>query len=205
MEHERSSLTRTQRARREDIVAAAIAVIDAEGFATASVDRIARQAGTIKGTVLYHFKTKDAICEAVVAALYAEGASFMTRRKQDVESARERLTTYLRSNLEFIDAHATHVRAVQRIIENAPHHRDHIPDSVASLSELLAAGQHSGEFARFDPSIAAGAIRAIIDASAYHLANGNNVDVDVDHFFSEIMQFIERATTRAHNTRKQGQ
>jgi TetR/AcrR family transcriptional regulator len=193
-------LTRTQRARREDIVSAAIAVIDAKGFAAASVDRIALQAGTVKGTVLYHFKTKDAICAAVVAALYAQGASFMADRTQDTGPAGERLSIRLRSNLEFICAHVTHVRAVQRIIENAPQHRERIPDLVEPLSELLAAGQLSGEFAEFDPVIAAAAIRAIIDASAYHLANAS--DADVDHIFSEIIQFVGRAT--AHNDIRQG-
>ncbi len=177
-------------------MAAAVAVIDGDGFAVASVDRIARQAGTIKGTVLYHFKTKDAICEAVIAALYERGGSFMTDRLQGVESVRTRLATYLRSNLEFICAHAAHVRAVQRIIENAPRHRDRIPDSVRPLSELLAEGQRTGEFVQFDPVIAAGAIRAIIDASAHYLANYS--EVDVDQFFSEILQFVERATAGTH-------
>ncbi|MEC3919235.1 TetR/AcrR family transcriptional regulator [Nocardia sp. CDC160] len=203
MGSESSSPTRTQRARRDDIVAAAISVIDSDGFAAASVDRIASEAGTIKGTALYHFKTKDAICEAVIAALYEQGGSFMTSRLQDTESVGTRLATDLRSNLEFICAHAAHVRAVQRIIENSPQHRDHVPDSITPLSELLTAGQRSGEFTLFDPLIVAGAIRALIDASAYHLANSN--DVDVDHFVSEIMQFVERATTSAHNRRKSGQ
>ncbi|RDI66947.1 TetR/AcrR family transcriptional regulator [Nocardia pseudobrasiliensis] len=203
MESDTSSLTRTQRARRDDIVAAAIAVIDNEGFAAASVDRIARQAGAIKGTVLYHFKTKDAICEAVVTALYAEGAAFKARHAQNTGPASERLARSLRSNLEFICTHATHVRAVQRIIENAPHHRDRIPDLVEPLSHLLAEGQRSGEFARFDPLIVAAAIRAIIDASAYYLANSD--DVDIDHIFSEVVQFIQRATAVAHVSRKEKQ
>ena len=62
-------LSRTGRARREDIIAAAIAVIGRDGYAVASIERIAQQAQTSKGTVLYHFGTKAAVCDAVVASL----------------------------------------------------------------------------------------------------------------------------------------
>ncbi|NKY88152.1 TetR/AcrR family transcriptional regulator [Nocardia veterana] len=188
----KTDLTRTQRARREDIVAAAIVVIDTEGFAAASVDRIARQADTIKGTVLYHFGTKDGICAAVVDALYAQGAAFMAQRTPDTGPAGERLTARLRANLEFIRAHAAHIRAVQRILENAPHHRARVPDLVEPLAELLAAGQRSGEFAAFDSLVAAAAIRAIVDATASYLAHTDAADID--HLLSEIVRFIERAT-----------
>lgn len=173
-------------------MAAAIDLIDARGFAAASVDRIAQEAGTIKGTVLYHFKTKDAICAAVIAELYTRGAAFRAERQRDTESVRERLAHYLRTNLEFIQLHAVHVRAVQRILENAPGHREHIPDLLTPLAELLRDGQRAGEFARFDPVIAAAAIRALVDASAQYLANGG--DTDIDHFFTEVMHFVDRAT-----------
>jgi AcrR family transcriptional regulator len=40
------TLTRTQRARRDDVVAAAIAVLDREGYSAASIERIAKEAAT---------------------------------------------------------------------------------------------------------------------------------------------------------------
>src|SRR5215467_12079979 len=109
-----SRLTRTQRARRDDIVQAAIAVLDRDGFAAASIDRIAMEAGTSKGTVLYHFKTKEAMYESVVAALYEAGAAYMTERILAAPGFRPKLHAYLNSNLQFIADNAAHVRAVHR-------------------------------------------------------------------------------------------
>src|SRR5215470_6669436 len=99
---ESETLTRTQRARREDIVAAAIGVIHRDGYAAASIERIAKEAATSKSTVLYHFKTKEAINAAVVRLLFDNGAAYMTERILAEESRRERLRAYLSSNLRFI-------------------------------------------------------------------------------------------------------
>jgi AcrR family transcriptional regulator len=58
----------------------AIRVIVRDGLAAASVERIAGEAGTSKGTALYHFGDKEAILAAVVAELYTKGRAAMTER-----------------------------------------------------------------------------------------------------------------------------
>src|SRR3954454_13216427 len=112
------ALTRTQRARRQDIVAAAIAVLNGEGYAATSIDRIAKAADASKGTVLYHFKSKEALDEAVVRLLYDNGAAYMADRVRVETSYRDRLRAYLSANLRFIAENAAHVKAVHRILEN---------------------------------------------------------------------------------------
>jgi AcrR family transcriptional regulator len=184
-------LTRTQRARRDDIVAAAIAVIDGESYAVASTERIAKQAGTSKGTVLYHFKSREAIDEAVVRALYDNGAAYMTTRIKAVASARDRLRAYLSSNLRFIAENTAHVNAVHRILDNTSAHID-IPDGVPGLRQLLTAGQQTGEFGSFDVEIMALAIRALVDAASYHFAA--NPDLDVNHYIDQAAQLFDKAT-----------
>ena len=110
--------SRTRRARRDDLVAATITVLDRDGFASATVERIAAQAGTSKGVALYHLGSKEAIFEAVVTALFAEGTEYMTERILAAQGHRARLHAYLDSNLRFIADHAAHVNAVHRIMEN---------------------------------------------------------------------------------------
>ncbi|WP_420540708.1 TetR family transcriptional regulator [Nonomuraea roseoviolacea] len=52
---------RTRRARREDLIAAAIQAISQDGHRAASLERIAREAGTSKGNALYRFSSNDVL------------------------------------------------------------------------------------------------------------------------------------------------
>jgi TetR/AcrR family transcriptional regulator len=186
-----AELTRTQQARRDDIIAAAIAVIDRDGYAAASIDKIAKEAKTSKSTVLYHFKTKQAINNAVVSALFEHGAAYMTRQINEADSRRDKLHAYLTSNFRFIAEHAAHVRAVHRIQENASIQIDG-DDAVAPLRQLLAAGQDAGEFGAFDPEVMALAIRAIVDAASFHFTA--HPDIDVEHYIDQAVQLFDKAT-----------
>lgn len=187
----RSNITRTQLARRQDVITAAIAVLSSEGYAAASIERIARAASASKGTVLYHFKSKEAVNEAVVQLLYDNGAAYMTERVTAAPSYRERLRTYLSSNLRFIADNAAHVRAVHRILENARGAIE-VPDGVAPLRDLLAAGQEHGEFGDFDPHVVALAVRAVVDASSFHFTA--RPGLNVEHYIAEAVRLFERAT-----------
>jgi AcrR family transcriptional regulator len=185
------ALTRTQRARREDIVTAAIEILDAEGYAAASVDRIAKAAGTSKGTVLYHFKTKEAIYQEVVAALFRSGAAYMTEQVMAAPGYRGKLRAYLGSNLRFIADHTAHVNAVHRIQENLGPPSENA-GAVEPLTRLLASGQQSGEFGSFDAEVMALAIRAIVDGASFYFTA--NPGLDVDHFIDQATQIFDKAT-----------
>jgi AcrR family transcriptional regulator len=185
-----SELTRTQRARRDDIVLAAIFVINAEGYAAASIDRIAKQAGASKSTVLYHFKTKEAINEAVVRLLFENGAAYMTERIMAEQTPRAMLRAYLTSNLRFIAENAAHVNAVHRILDAGE--RIETDDGVAPLRRLLTAGQEAGEFGEFDPEVMALVIRAIVDAASYHFTA--HPDLDVEHYIDQAVRLFAKAT-----------
>ena len=188
---ESETLTRTQRARREDIVAAAIGVIHRDGYAAASIERIAKEAATSKSTVLYHFKTKEAINAAVVRLLFDNGAAYMTERILAEESRRDRLRAYLSSNLRFISENTAHVNAVHRIVE-ATGFKVEDDSAVPPLRQLLAAGQEANEFGAFDPEVMALAIRAIIDAASFHFAA--HTDLDTDHYIDQAVQLFAKAT-----------
>ena len=184
------SLTRTQRARREDILNAAIAVLDQEGVTAASVDRIAKEAGTSKGTVLYHFKTKEAVYQAVVEALFREGGAYMTERIMAQPTRRAMLREYLASNLRFIAANKKHVNAVHKIQEGYGT-ADH-PDAAAPLTQLLTSGQAAGEFGAFDAGVMALAIRAVVDGASYTFTA--HPELDTEHGIREVVQIFEKAT-----------
>ncbi|MBB4959834.1 TetR/AcrR family transcriptional regulator [Micromonospora polyrhachis] len=173
-------------------MAATIAMIDREGYAAATTERIAKQAETSKGTLLYHFKSREAIDEAVVRALYDNGAAYMTTRITAVASSRDRLRAYLSSNLRFIAENTAHVNAVHRILDNTGAHID-IPDGVPGLRQLLTSGQLNGEFDSFDVEVMALSIRAVVDAASRHFAA--NPNLDVDHYIDQASRIFDKATT----------
>ena len=57
---------RDPEARRQAILAAALAVFTAEGFAAAKLDHVAERAGVAKGTIYLHFKDKQDLFEQMV-------------------------------------------------------------------------------------------------------------------------------------------
>jgi len=186
---ENRPLTRTQQARRDDIIQAAINVLDAEGFAAASVERIAQAAHTTKSTVLYHFDTKEAIYREVVRRLYEQGHATMTADIDRTASAPDRLRAYLDANLRFIASHVAHVNALHTILQNRLAEFT-LPDGVAEVREILQAGQDCDEFGSFDPLVMAQTIRAVIDGFSFRLGDPS----DVDHRIAETITLFVRAT-----------
>ncbi|GMA24032.1 TetR family transcriptional regulator [Luteimicrobium album] len=192
------TLTRTQRARREDLIGAAVDVINREGYAAASVDRIARHAGTSKGTVLYHFRSKQGLDEAVVSALYDAGAAVMGERLREAGSSRERLRVYLDANLRFVAAHVAHVAAVQRILLGAGLVGELDVDASVPLARILADGQAAGELGEFDPALMALAVRAVVDRAAFHLVE--HPGTDLDRYVAETARLFDLAVAPTGRT-----
>ena len=72
--------------RRESILAAAYALIDADGLEGASMDRIAREAGVSKTTLYNYYPSKEELLRAVIVR-YA--TSFLTRSVEDLVADRK--------------------------------------------------------------------------------------------------------------------
>lgn len=184
-------ITRTQRARRDDIIVAATAVINRDGYAAASLDKIAAEAGANKSTVLYHFKSKQAIDDAVIGTIFEDGAAYMTPRVLAAPTYREKLRAYIISNLQYIAEHVAQITAIHQIIQNVGVGEGDNP-SVAPLEQLLIKGQAAGEFGAFDAHVMAVAIRATIDGSAFHIAGEPHTDMTL--YAPEIANIFDKAT-----------
>lgn len=190
--------TRTQRARRQDIVKAAITVLNQQGYAKCSVDLIAKAAGTTKSTVLYHFGSKEAIFEAVMGEAYEDGARYMVPYIAAASSMHDKLHAYIGSNLRYIASNREHISAIHQILVGAMPHMpgsyDHNDIPVARLSTLLAMGQKSGEFRSFDTNIMAIAIRQTIDNASFYMLN--HPDLDVETYIKEMVAIFDHATSK---------
>ncbi|GAA0577898.1 TetR family transcriptional regulator [Paractinoplanes ferrugineus] len=191
--------TVTTRARRAQIITAAIDTIAELGYGNASFARIANRAGISSTRLIsYHFRDKAELVLAVVDAVLAEAAEHMGKR---LRAAGDRhpdlLAAYIESNLEFIAEHPTAIRAVIEIAGNArtddgtPILRDEQADApIERLITLFREGQETGEFRAFDPAVMAVTLRAAIDAAA------GRPHLDPHAYAAELVALFTRATRK---------
>jgi AcrR family transcriptional regulator len=107
------SPTRRQGDRRQAIIEAATDLFADRGFAGVSVQEIADAAGTHKTTVLYHFETKEALHEAVLAQALGRVAEI----QQDFLSGpftRDRVAYLIDQIHAFYAEHPSLARLLQR-------------------------------------------------------------------------------------------
>lgn len=208
MRSDSGSRTFTEQARREQIVSAAMQVIADEGYARTSIAKIAEQIGVAKSVVLYHFKTKNDIIEAVVAAVFTAAAADMVPALAAASSPADRLTAYIRSNVAFIDKNRIAATAMVEIITG---HRSpqglRLDEAVAAApppdpgfspldpEAIFTDGVADGQFRAMSPRFMKNTLRAALDGAAWELSR--DPDYDVIGYGEELVITFGLAT-RSH-------
>jgi TetR/AcrR family transcriptional regulator len=102
-------LSRIERERRAQLIAATIGLVAARGYAAASLSQIAQAAGVTKGTVVYHFASKDAVLAAayrhVLEALVADVGEAV-----DAAPAEQAPAVYVRRMIGHLAERPSHAR-----------------------------------------------------------------------------------------------
>jgi AcrR family transcriptional regulator len=190
-----------EQARRRQIIEASIACIAEEGYAGASLAKIAGRVGIGKSVVLYHFKGKDALLRATVERIYEELWAFVRPRLETEKTAGRQLRVYIESEFAFLERHRGQLLALSFIL---PNHRD-TKGRLALLEEsqavymqfvcsMLERGQKSGEFRDFAPRPMA--------ATLMHSINGaleewvRDPALSLSAYSDELVQIFDRATRR---------
>jgi TetR/AcrR family transcriptional regulator, fatty acid metabolism regulator protein len=197
--------TFTERARRDQIVTAAVRVLANAGYANASIAKIADEIGVAKSVVLYHFTTKDDIIEAVVASVFGTAAGRIVPAVTSATSAPERLAAYIRANVAFIDEHREAAAAMLEILtgyrsaaglrldQAAAAAPPAAPELVALDPEsIFTDGVASGEFRSLSPRFMKNALRAALDGAVWELAR--DPDYDVLGYGEELVTTFELAS-----------
>lgn len=194
-------LTFTSAARRAQIVVAAIETIADVGYEQTSLARIAARIGISKGVIVYHFESKEALEQAVVADVLAKAVAYMQPRVSAESTGRGVLRAAIQSNLAFMGENRA---AMVALFEIASHTRDArgsqsrpvapvLQQGVSAWTELLSSFQQKGEFrADFDPAVMAAAVRAAIDSVPPRMAA--DPGFDVEHVGRELADLFDRAT-----------
>jgi len=193
MRSESTKLTRTQQIRQQDLIAAAIRVINTKGYAATSIMAIAKEAQTSKSTVMYHFTSKEDLLAAVIGTVYADGAAYMKPRIDAATTMAAKLEAYIISNIEYLAQHADQIAAVHQIMLNSPL-ADYSGNAVELLELLFLRGQKAGEFCDFDARTMAVSLRNVIDGSSFYILE--NADLDTDAYARSVAEMFTRATKK---------
>jgi AcrR family transcriptional regulator len=190
-----------EKARRQQIVAAAIDTIAEVGFSQASLARIAERIGVSKGVISYHFAGKDDLIRQVAIEIIQAGWAYIEPRVLAQSTGPATLRTYIESNLGFMREHRNYMVAIVEIARNGalrtegPRRFDgrDVGAGARVLEELLARLQAKGELRRdFDPRVMAVTIRAAIDAVPPQLIA--DPALDIDSYAREIATTFQLAT-----------
>ncbi|MEU5662354.1 TetR/AcrR family transcriptional regulator [Streptomyces longwoodensis] len=192
---------RRQAPPREDVLAAAMAMIAERGLEQLTMAALGREVGMSSGHLLYYFGSKDELLlrtlEWSEGRLGAERARLLARPG----TARDRLAAYV--DLYVPDGHRdphwtlwlevwnrsqnaaaeSAARERQAAIEGA-WHRD--------LVALLAEGVSRGEFRAVDPDPFAARLRALLDGFSIHVAIGLR-GTDRAHVLAHVHAFLDDA------------
>ncbi len=162
----------TERARREQIVSAAVEVLARDGHTATTFTRIARHAGlSSTGVISYHFADKQELLREVLTTTARVAGEHMRPRIEAEQGHRERLRARIESNVELLAVAPAHLRALREVLAAtaaAQHGAEGDPaglvSRVSTLEEGLRAGQQDGAFGAFDPAVMALAVTGAIDA-----------------------------------------
>ncbi|MYR35329.1 TetR family transcriptional regulator [Nocardiopsis alba] len=159
-----------ERARREQIIDAAVRTIAELGYPNASLARIARTAGISKGVISYHFEGKDELMDQVVMDVYTEIGETVVPRMMAQDSSSEALRVHIRGVAEYALEHRERMAALAQIFIHARDARGNprygglqAEPLYEGLENLYRAGQESGEFRDFDVRVMAVSQQSAVD------------------------------------------
>ena len=159
--------------RRQKILAAAEAVFDANGYATATVEQVAAKAGISKGSIYNYFRSKEELFEQVFANAVSQLEAQALQILAEQVSPDQKLSHFLDYRFRCIEETSRFGRLVLEAWVTAS--RDQQSELAKRFSEIsdrwqrwiagiLAEGAAQGQFAlQFDSPVGAGLILALLD------------------------------------------
>ena len=158
-----------ERARRAQIIDATLQVVAEQGFAGASLARIAKKAGISKSIVLYHFTNKNALLEAAVWQFFTATEAHMSPLLTAESTASGYLRAWITGQISFFAFNRVGFLAMAEIVgglrraDGTRVFAEIDNDELAYIASILRQGQEEGEFREFDVDEYAALINRIVN------------------------------------------
>jgi len=148
--------TRIQRKNHDAILDAALEVFSRQGFAGATLDKIAAEAGMSKPNLLYYFPSKDAVFHTLMRSLLQTWLAPLEALDADSEDPVEELLAYVRRKLQMSAEMPQQSRLfAHEILDGAPRVGETLgttlKDLVDEKANVIAAWVAQGRIARVEP------------------------------------------------------
>lgn len=187
-----------EKARRAQIITAAVDTIAEVGYPNASLARIADTAGISKGVISYHFAGKDELMDQVVTDIYTEIGESVLPRIMEQQNAADMLRAHVQGVAGYALTHPGRMATLTQIFTHA-RKADGTPRYGAAetealyepLENLYRAGQDSGEFRDFDVRVMAVTQQAALDAMFSYCSL--HPDHDLMAYAHELSELLVRA------------
>ena len=188
--------TFTERARRVQIVRAAIDTIAELGYANASYAQIAKRADlSSTGLISYHFESRGELMDEVVRNVLEKISAHMAGRQSgEAADAGEALRRHILAIVEFVDTHRAEMKALMEIFlaGGFAYGDEEERRAVSPLETILRRGQREGSFRRFDVRVMSTLIQRALDGLPFLLAQ--DPKLDVRRYGTEVARAFDRAT-----------
>lgn len=188
-----------EQSRRAQIVEAAIDTIAEVGYGRASFARIAERAGlSSTGLISYHFANRAELIAEVVDRVFRLISSYVGERMADRTDPTTALRTYVEANVAFVAEHRAAMAALTEIFLNGGVAYGPAEERAVTspLARILRAGQASGAFRTFDPTIMAALVQRAVDGFPLLLAARPDLDPAV--YAAEVTTVFDLATRARH-------
>lgn len=191
------SQTFTVKARRVQIIQAAIDSVNQVGYPRASIAEIARRADVAKSAIVYYFGTKDALLLHVVEHVYTELDEQLEQSIALHSEPNEQLRAYAETYLNHTDTHRGKITAGAEIVvshrgaDGVPLYLTGTDEDSARLREILTAGMDRGIFRPIPLHIAVGLIESLLDLATTELQR--DLTADLTEMIPEIVTSIFRS------------
>ncbi|MFE1934094.1 TetR/AcrR family transcriptional regulator [Streptomyces sp. NPDC056669] len=171
--------------RREQIVRAAIDVVAEEGFAAASVTRIAKRAGISKGLVFHYFADKGDVMEQALKATAVTIREAVAADLDLTAPVTEVIRAAIRRAAALSSTHSKELNALNQITQNlrTPDGAPRLDltayeDTYQAQEALFRRGQDEGSLRRFDTRVMAITYQGAIDMMLAYFEAHPNTDLD---------------------------
>lgn len=188
--------------RRKQIIEVATATIAQRGFNNTSLEDIAVNAGVSKGVISYHFKNKYNLIRDMTATLLQQMNQFLKEQVERGETDIEKLHNYIIASIEFFCEKKDHFLVIMDVGINHSAREESNPFSLFSyricrnqISEIIRAGQNSGEFKEVPVEPVASNIQATIDGLGIQYIFTNNEEL-LQECQRQLLEMVELCLLR---------